>query len=379
MLDQRYLAVKKANNIGGFVNLCLAVIKISFGIIGNSSALLADGIHSFSDLLTNAFVWIASSLGQAAPDENHPYGHRRFETLGCFSLGFFLIAVALFIAYEGIEAIIHRHFPVPEALTAWVAVISIIANESVFRYSLAISKKVNSNLLKGNAYHSRADSLSSILVLIGILGALAGFPFCDDIAAVLVAGFILKIGIHLSWQAVYELSDASVDEQELRKFQNIILNIEGVRHMHRLRTRKMADKIFLDVHVLIAPYTSASEGHYIGETVRYHLMKTNANLDDVTVHIDTEDHPETMPEHLLPGRKIVEAFIFKALEPKIKKEDVARIDLFYFEKYLEIGLLLKAHLLTQQPLDIWKNLIDQNIHDMKQIKKINIAIAVAEE
>lgn len=375
MPDVRYEAVKKANIVSSVVNLCLAVLKTCFGILGQSPALLADGIHSFSDLLTNLFVGLASYFGKAEPDENHPYGHRRFETIGSFSLGVFLVIVALMIAYEAIDAIIMHNLPVPRPLTAWIAVISIAANESVFRYTLAISAKVNSNLLKANAYHSRADSLSSVIVLIGILGALAGFPFCDAIAAVLVAGFVLKIGIHLAWQAIDELSDSAVSEVQLRAFSDLILSLSGVRHMHRLRTRKMADKILLDVHVLIAPYSSASEGHYIGETVRYHLMKTYPNIEDVTVHIDTEDHPETQPEFLLPTRRDLEAVIFATLEGKIKPNDILRLDLFYFEKHVEIGFILQQALLTQQDSHAWSELINKVLKDLKEVKRISLAFA----
>lgn len=373
MIDVRYQAVKKANIVSSIVNLCLALLKTFFGIIGHSPALLADGIHSFSDLLTNLFVALASYLGKAAPDENHPYGHRRFETIGTFSLGLFLVIVALVIAYEGIDAIITGHLPIPDPFTAWIAVISVAANESVFRYTLAISKKVTSNLLRANAYHSRADSLTSVIVLVGILGALAGFPFCDAIAAVLVAGFILKIGLQLAWQAIYELSDSAVSETQLHAFEDLILGLSGVRHMHRLRTRKMADKIILDVHVLIAPYSSASEGHYIGETVRYHLMKTYPNIEDVTVHIDTEDHPETRPEFLLPTRRDLEAIIFAALDKDLKPDDIVRLDLFYFEKHLEMGFILTETLLTQKNSAAWSALINKALKEIKEVKNINIA------
>lgn len=375
MQDLRYNAVKKANIVSSIVNLCLAVLKTVFGIIGNSPALLADGLHSFSDLLTNLFVALASFFGKAAPDENHPYGHKRFETIGSFSLGLFLVLVALMIAYSGIDAIVTHNLPMPTALTAWVAVISIAANESVFRYTLAIAKRVDSNLLIGNAYHARADSLSSIIVLVGILGALAGFPFCDAIAAVLVAGFVLKIGIQLAWHAIYELSDASVSEVQLREFEALILSLSGVRHMHRLRTRKMSDKIFLDVHVLIAPYSSASEGHYIGETVRFYLMNAYPNLEDVTVHIDTEDHSEARPESLLPSRRDLEAVIFTALDTKIKPTDINRIDIFYFEKHIEIGLILSTTLLETISVAAWRDWVSETLKDLKEAKTISVAFA----
>lgn len=372
----RYQEIKKANLVSTFVNLCLAIIKTTFGIIGKSPALLADGIHSFSDLLANLLVWLASFFGKAAPDENHPYGHHRFETVGSFTLGVFLVLVALGIAYSAIDAIVTHNLPIPNAYTAWVAVISIIANECVFRYTINTAKNIGSSLLKANAYHSRADSLSSIIVLIGILGALAGFAFFDAVAAVLVAGFVAKIGVQLAWQAIYELTDAAVSPEEITKIETLILGLSGVRHMHRLRTRKMADKIFLDVHILIAPYSSASEGHYIGETVRFYLMKAYPNIEDVTIHIDTEDHPEKMPESLLPNRRDLEAVIFVALEPELTCDDFIRMNLFYFEKHVEVELILKAKCAEKKSLNQWQSFAEKALEKIKEVKKITIAIEI---
>ena len=380
--ELRYQQVKKANILSSWINLFLALLKTLFGIIGNSPALLADGLHSFSDLLANGLVAIASSFGRAAPDDNHPYGHYRFETIGTFSLGLFLMIVAFVIAFEAFEAIIHHHLPVPNAYTVWVAVVSIIANESIFRYLLQVAKKVESSLLKANAYHSRADGFASIIVLVGILGALAGFPFFDAIAAVLVAGFILKIGLSLAWQAVYELSDAGMDETELKAIEHLILGLSGVRHLHRLRTRKMADKIFLDVHVLIAPYASASEGHYIGETVRYHLSSAYPNIEDITVHIDTEDHPETQPNSLLPARRELVETIEETLTQVLKPEEILNMDFYYFhypEQHIEVMLTLSESLLQQNSAILWHRLINKHLAALASIEKIHIAFALKAE
>lgn len=370
----RYQKIKKANLISSFVNLFLAVIKTTFGILGKSPALLADGIHSFSDLLANLLVWLASFFGKAAPDLNHPYGHHRFETVGSFTLGLFLVLIALGIAYDAIDAIIMHHLPTPNAYTAWVAVISIIANECVFRYTVNTAKNISSSLLKANAYHSRADSLSSIIVLVGILGALAGFPFFDAIAAVLVAGFVAKIGVQLAWQAIYELTDAAVSPEEVAKIETLILGLSGVHQMHRLRTRKMADKIFLDVHILIAPYSSASEGHYIGETVRFSLMQAYPSIEDITIHIDTEDHAEKMPEALFPSRRDLEAAMLVALEPELTAQDILRLDLFYFEKHIELELILKANVLDKKTLQEWQVFVNKALSQIKEIKKSGVAI-----
>ncbi len=361
MKNIRYLAIKKANGISTWVNGVQAIVKTAAGFFGQSPALFADGIHSFADLLANALVWLANKISHIEPDENHPYGHGRFETIGSLILGIFLIIVAAGIAYDAVLDVIHKNHVHPSLLTLIVAVLSIIANESTFRYTLYIANKVDSALLRGNAYHIRSDSLSSVVVFIGIIGALAGFSFFDAIAAALVAGFILKIALELAWHALYELTDASVPHARIQEFEHLILGLSGVKHMHRLRTRKMAGRVFLDVHVLIEPYISASEGHYIAETVRVNLMKQYKEIEDITVHIDTEDHPETLPAHLpISRREIAPHLDFNYLS----------FDLYYFQSHIEARVTLPLSALDQQTAAAWQAQIENNLASLHEISLI---------
>ena len=363
MKQLRYLAIKKANFVSAWVNLVQALLKTIAGIFGHSPALFADGIHSFADLLANALVWIANKLSHAEPDENHPYGHGRFETVGSLILGLFLIVVAAGIAYDAVMNVIHKTHIHPSTLTLIVAILSIVANESMFRYTLHVANKVDSTLLRGNAYHIRSDSLSSIIVFVGIIGALAGFSFFDAIAAALVAGFILKIALELAWHALYELTDASVSHESMKDFENLILNLSGVKHMHRLRTRKMAGRVFLDVHVWVEPYVSASEGHYIAETVRVNLMKKYKEIEDITVHIDTEDHPETLPEHLpISRREIEQTLDFKPLQ----------LDLYYFQSRIEARVTLPLKALDTQSANAWQTQIEHSFASLTDVKSVRV-------
>ncbi len=363
MKKLRYLAIKKANFVSAWVNVAQALLKTVVGIIGNSPALFADGIHSFADLFANILVWIANKISHVEPDENHPYGHGRFETVGSLILGVFLLLVAAIIAYDAVIDILHKTHVHPSPLTLVIAVLSIVANESTFRYTLHVANKVDSALLRGNAYHIRSDSLSSIVVFIGIIGALAGFSFFDGIAEALVAGFILKIALELSWHALYELTDASVPSERIKEFEKLILGLSGVKHMHRLRTRKMAGRVFLDVHVLIEPYISASEGHYIAETVRVNLMKKHKEIDDITVHIDTEDHPETLPEYLpISRREIEQALDFKPLH----------LDLYYFQTHIEARVTLPLSALEAQSENAWQTEIKKVFSGLTEITRVTI-------
>ncbi len=363
MKQVRFLAIKKANWVSAWVNALQAIFKTVVGLWGNSPALFADGIHSFSDLLANTLVWLANKLSHVEPDENHPYGHGRFETVGSLILGVFLIAVSFGIAYDAVMDVVHKHVVHPNLLTLVVAALSIIANESTFRYTLHTANKVDSTLLRANAYHIRSDSLSSVVVFVGIIGALAGFSFFDAIAAALVAGFILKIALELAWHALYELTDASVSHERIQEFEKLILSLSGVRHMHRLRTRKMAGRVFLDVHVLIEPYVSASEGHYIAETVRVNLMKKYKEIDDITVHIDTEDHPETLPDHLPLSRREIEA----ALDLKL-----LNLDLYYFQTHIEARVTLPLAALESQSAEAWQNAVEKAFSPLKEVRSVSI-------
>ena len=375
MQAERYQAVKRANLMSAGVNFFQALIKTIAGSLGGSPALFADGIHSFSDLLANALVWIASKMGYAAPDDEHPYGHGRFETFGSFALGLFLIFVAAGIIWDAVSHILNHQHTTPHLVTLIVAMISVVLNESVFRYSLNVATRVSSSLLKANAYHNRADSLSSLIVILGILGALAGIHYADAIATVLVAGFIFKIALELVWHAVHELTDRGVSNDEIKAYEAVILNLSGVRHMHRLRTRRMGDRVFLDVHILIAPYSSASEGHYIAETVQYHLITKFKEIEDMTIHIDTEDHPEIVPEKLLPGRRPIEVLLLPHL--KIDFPDYnGMFDIFYFRDHIELQIILPLEALKIDSHDKWEIRIKKILLPIPEITIVAVRFGV---
>lgn len=377
MNKQRYEAVRRVNFVGAFVNLIQAILKVVVGIVGASPALFADGIHSFSDLLANILVWIASKAGHAGPDQNHPYGHGRFETFGSFALGIFLIFVGFGLIGDAVLRIIHHDFITPHIITLVVAIISVALNESVFRYSLNIATRINSTLLRASAYHNRADSLSSFIVIISILGGLAGLHYADGIATVFIAGFIIKIALELVWNAVYELSDAGIPDEQVKAFEELIMSLSGVKHMHRLRTRKMGDRIFLDVHILIACYASASEGHYIAETAHYYMKQKFPTIEDMTIHIDTEDHPETVPERLLPNRRDIEAVLFPVLKKDLPHY-AGVMDLFYFRERLEVQVILPLYAIEIKSAAEWKKSLSETLKSIPDVAAVTIRFEAIE-
>jgi cation diffusion facilitator family transporter len=341
--QERYRLSQRATSIGAGANTAMALVKMVVGFFGRSPALFADGLHSLSDLLCDGLVMLAAYYGKADADQNHPYGHRRIETIATFALGVLLLLIGFTICGDAIFRILHEHKERPDLYTLWIALFSVISNELLFRYQLRIAKQVQSDLLAANAWHRRSDSWSSLVVLIGIGGALAGWWFLDAIAALVVGALIVRMGVTWGWRALYELSDAGIAPTLLGEIQEAIQSTEGVLHMHQLRTRKMAEKIMLDVHIEIPPYRTASEGHYIAECVRIKLMRTFPGVSDVTVHVDIEDHPEGLPAKMLPSRAELLARLMPQWRELVPESAIKQMVLHYVGYKIEIELHLDSN------------------------------------
>jgi len=279
----------KVTLVGTASNLLLSIIKLIGGIIGNSAALVADAVHSISDLLTDVIVLITLKIGQKPKDDNHPYGHGKAEPIGTTVIGFFIIAAGLGLAYEAWDIIQSGVSRTPELLAAGTALISIFIKEWLFRYTRSVGKKSSSSILLANAWHHRSDAISSIAALIGIIGSMVGFPILDPIASVMVSFMIIKVGYELTLGGFRDLMDTALNEKDTQKLQTIIDDIPGVIKSHDLRTRKIGEKILMDVHIQVDSDLTITEGHEIGERVRRQLIKNYPNTQDVLVHVDSYD------------------------------------------------------------------------------------------
>ena len=278
--------------IGALANLLLAVLKIAGGIIGRSTAMLADGIHSLSDLLTDGIVLFTHKIGQLPADENHPYGHGRAETIGATLVGAVIIMAGFGLAYESWVIITTDAFRIPLIPAAVAAVLSILINEILFRITRSVGEKINSPSLVANAWHHRSDAISSIAALIGIGGAMAGYPIMDPIAAIIVSVMIVKVGYDIAFRGLSDLMDTALNETETRRIETMINNLPGVIQTHNLRTRRIGGEVLMDVHILVDHEASVTEGHHIAENVRRELIRAMGNVQDVLVHVDTEDDAE---------------------------------------------------------------------------------------
>ncbi|MGD8912487.1 MAG: cation diffusion facilitator family transporter [Candidatus Thiodiazotropha sp.] len=342
--QERFEVSRRVAIVGALTNTLLAIVKLLFGLLGHSQSLLADGVHSLSDLLTDGLVLFTARHAKEAPDEEHPYGHGRFETIGTLVLGGFLLAVGVGIVWDAVDRLFSpEQLLQPEAFTLYVAAFSILANEGLFFYTRHFANKINSNLLRANAWHHRTDSVSSIVVLIGIGGTILGLPYLDAIAAVLVGIMILKIGWDLGWTASQELVDAGLEEESLSKIREVIGDIGGVKSVHMLRTRKLGGHALADVHVQVDPWLSVSEGHRIAEVVQYGLIDRVDVLEDVTVHIDPEDDEAGPSCAHLPLRSEAEVLFARICNGLSCYEEKERMVLHYLSGQIDIELYLPLH------------------------------------
>lgn len=301
----RFAAARKSTWVSIFINLVLTVMQVVAGFFGKSQSLMADGLHSFSDLVADVLVLFANRHGNRHADANHPYGHARIETAASLILGISLAALGIaLLVSAGLRLQHPEQVQAVHPFTFWIALIALAAKEGMFRYMLAVAKRVRSQMLVANAWHARSDAASSLVVMVGIGGNLLGYTFLDLVAAGVVGVMIAHMGVKFAMDALSELIDTGLDEEEVNAIRITLLSAPGVRGLHELRTRKMADHALVDAHIIVDPKISVSEGHYIAETARLAVLHKH-HVMDVMVHIDPEDDALAKPNIHLPSRDLL--------------------------------------------------------------------------
>lgn len=362
--DTRYEGSRRVTLVSVVWNLVLTVAQVFIGIVGHSQALVADGMHTLSDFITDFMVLFALKHGRKKADEEHPYGHARIETAVTMILGIMLIVVGGGIAISaGIRLSTAQTFIVPSAITLWIALITLAAKEGLYRYTMVVANRYDSNMLRANAWHHRSDALSSLIVAAGIAGSQLGFGYLDSAAAIIVALMVIKVGIGLAWQTLRELVDTGLGTDDLRSIRDIILSISGVKALHLLRTRRVGEQALADVHIIVDDRLSVSEGHQISETARLRLIEEIAPLADVMVHIDTEEDINGPSCADLPLRHELQQRLDDYFRDIPEARQVERVTLHYLNGHIDIGLLLPlaavssvtaAHQLAQRFTDAIK-------------------------
>lgn len=337
---ERFAAAQKSTWVSIFINLLLTLLQLAGGFIAHSQALMADGLHSLSDLMADVLVLFANRHGNRHADANHPYGHARIETAATLILGVFLAALGVGLLVAAAMRLQHPStLQVVSPLGLAIAVLALIAKESMFRYMLSVALRVRSQMLVANAWHARSDAASSLVVVVGIAGNLLGYTFLDLVAAAVVGVMIAHMGGKLALEALAELIDTGLDTEEVEAIRQTLLNTHGVLDLHELRTRKMADNALVDAHILVDPKISVSEGHYIAETARNAVLK-NHHVLDVMVHIDPEDDMYAAHHAKLPDRPVLLAKLAERLDDAKLIEN--RIVFHYLDGRVDVEIYLPS-------------------------------------
>ena len=296
---ERAAAASRCTWVSVGVNLVLTSIQIVVGVYAKSQGLIADGIHTLSDLVADFVVLFANHHSKKDADLDHPYGHQRFETAASLVLGMLLMAVGagmLWSAFHKLED--PGTVQTVHIAALWVAGGALIAKELLFRYMLSVAKRVKSGMLVANAWHARSDAASSLVVGIGIVGNLAGYPILDPIAALIVGFMVAKMGWSFGWDALHDLMDRAVDEQDVQAIRRTLLETPGVQGVHDIRTRKMGDMIVVDAHLEVDASISVEAGHDIAVEARKRVLQRHRVLNLMT-HLDPWRRPDL--DHASPA------------------------------------------------------------------------------
>jgi len=287
--ELRKRVAHRSTLVSVMVNLVLTAAQVLAGLASGSQGLIADGIHSLSDLFSDFVVLLANRHSQKEADDDHHYGHQRYENAASLVLGMLLLVVGVGMLWSGVHklevpTLIARVHP----LALWVALIALSAKELLFRYMLRAAERVRSSLLVANAWHARSDAASSLVVALGIIGNLLGYPMLDPLAGVVVGLMVAKMGWGFAWESMNDLMDRAASEDDVARVRACLLSTPGVQGIHDLRTRKMGDLIVVDVHLELDGDLSVRQGHAIAIEARDHVMASMPVLSVMT-HVDPSD------------------------------------------------------------------------------------------
>jgi cation diffusion facilitator family transporter len=271
---------------GIFVNIFLVVIKIFFGVIVRSSALVADGFHSLSDLATDFIVLVSTHLSSRPPDETHPYGHKKFDTIASQVIGLVLLGVGLIFVWKAGTHIYQGEISYPGFMVLVVAAISVFLKELLFVLTRKVSRETQSTSLYANAWHHRSDSLSSVAVLIGGIASLLGWGHADHVATIAVGLMIMGVAGKILYDGLIELSEHAADKESIQKIKDVLDRESEVFEWHALRTRKVGGELFVDVHLVVDPNLSVRESHKICDKVEKEMLEELVKPANILIHCD---------------------------------------------------------------------------------------------
>jgi cation diffusion facilitator family transporter len=313
--QERARVAKRTTLVSVLVNIVLSIMQIVVGYFARSQALIADGIHSLSDLMSDFVVLVANHHSQKDPDDDHPYGHQRFETAASLFIGVILILVAAGMVWAAIDrAMDPTSIPDIAPIALAIAVLTLFTKEGLFRFMLSAAKRVKSGMLVANAWHARSDAASSLVVAIGILGSLLGYKILDPIAALIVGLMIARMGWRFAFDAFNDLMDRGIDEQEVKEITETLRLTPGVLGVHDVRTRKMGDMVMVDAHIEVNRTYTVEQGHDIAVAAREAVVRRHRVLD-LMAHVDPVD-PADPVDPVDPAHPVDPANTLSAESPK---------------------------------------------------------------
>ena len=280
---------KIANRVGIvtiFWNVVLSIGKLLAGIFGKSTAMISDSIHSLSDVITTIVALVGIKIASNSSDEEHPYGHEKFECIASTLLAFILFSTGAMLGINGIKAMFNSNNNIPNTITIIAAIISIIVKEMMCRYTLHYAKKIGSLALKADAHHHRSDALSSIGALAGIIASICGFEYGDSIASIVISVIICIEAIKIFLESVDKLVDKSVDSITLCDINKLIKSVDGVQRIDNLRTRQFGNKIYIDVDIAVDGDLKLTQAHEIAEAVHDRVENSLDECKHIMVHVN---------------------------------------------------------------------------------------------
>ncbi len=285
---ERQKAIQSVTLLGVAINAFLIILKLIFGLIIRSSALVADSVHSISDLTTDFIVLVGTRLGQRPPDATHPYGHRKYETVASQLIASVLIVVSFGLLYSAGASIFYHRQNFPGYWMLIVAAVSVILKEFIFYRTRKISRLTGSAALYANAWHHRSDSLSSLAVVIGGVASLLGWGYADQAATVVVAFMIMAVAGKIFSRGIVELTEHAADQESIRMIETVLAAERDIHGWHALRTRKLGGELFADAHVLVDPQLSVQKSHEITVRIEEKIRKELSKPVNVLIHIEPD-------------------------------------------------------------------------------------------
>ncbi len=285
-MSERFALAKKVSYITIAGNFLMSLLKIIVGITANSWAMLADGFHSLSDVISTAGVLVGLRIARQPADASHPYGHGKAEAITAKIIALMLLFIGFSTMAGAFNRINSPDLGIPGTAAVAAAVISLLVKEIMFRYTIYAGKKINSPALTADAYHHRSDAYSSAATLVGILGARLGYPFMDPAAGLVVGGCILYMGYKIARDSIDNLMDAAVDNQVIKEMEICAREVSGVKEVRDIKARNYCSYYCVEMTLAVDPEISVYDGHDIAENVKESIISQNFSALEVLVHIE---------------------------------------------------------------------------------------------